>query len=70
MTTYGRPFKGATRRFPIVIQAQSGLIDQIDALVAEKSDIKAYSRSEFFNEAAEHYLAHLNKDKKGEKEND
>lgn len=52
--TYGRPMKGGSRRTPITIHAPAGIIDIIDEHVeqyAADNEI-AYSRSDFYNEAA------------------
>ncbi|MEA4832431.1 hypothetical protein SDC9_159680 [bioreactor metagenome] len=59
--TYGRPMKGATRRIPITIHTTTGMIDTIDAYVDEqrREGHRAYSRSDFFNEAVTLYLHQL-----------
>lgn len=60
---YGRKLKGATRRVPITVHAPLDRLDQIDCYVEERSreDGKAYSRSDFYEEAAMYYLQHLGK---------
>lgn len=56
--TYGRPMKGATRRIPITVHTTSGMIDAIDAYASKRCQEEghAYSRSDFWNEAAEALL--------------
>jgi len=52
--TLGRPLKGGSRRTPITIHAPYKIIEIIDdyvAACAEKTGI-AYSRSDFYNDAA------------------
>lgn len=51
---YGRPLKGKTRRVPITIHAPVGMLDLIDGYVDKRTeaDGKAYSRSDFYYEAA------------------
>jgi hypothetical protein len=58
---YGRPIKGKSRRVPITVHAPLGLLDIIETYVEErdKQEEKAYSRSEFFTEAALIYLRQL-----------
>lgn len=58
---YGRKLKGATRRVPITVHAPLDRLEQIDAYVEERSEIdgKAYSRSDFYEEAARMYLEQL-----------
>lgn len=58
---YGRKLKGATRRVPITVHAPLDRLEQIDAYVEERSeaDGKAYSRSDFYEEAARMYLEQL-----------
>ncbi len=60
---YGRKLKGATRRVPITVHAPLDRLDQIDSYVEERSreDGKAYSRSDFYEEAAKYYLEYLGK---------
>lgn len=51
---YGRPLKSKTRRTKITISAPGATIEAIDAFVAEYAQATgtAYSRSDFYNEAA------------------
>ena len=51
---YGRPMKGGSRRTPITVHAPNNIIDMIDAHVEEYAaeTETAYSRSDFYNEAA------------------
>ena len=51
---YGRPMKGGSRRTPIIVHAPNNIIDLIDAHVEEYAaeTETAYSRSDFYNEAA------------------
>lgn len=51
---YGRPMKGGSRRTPITVHAPNNIIDLIDAHVEEYAaeTETAYSRSDFYNEAA------------------
>lgn len=58
---YGRRLKGATRRVPITVHAPLDRLEQIDAYVYErnKEEGKAYSRSDFYEEAARIYLEQL-----------
>lgn len=60
---YGRKLKGTTRRVPITVHAPLDRLEQIDAYVEERTaaDGKAYSRSDFYEEAAQYYLKHLGK---------
>ena len=58
MANYGRPMKGKSRRVPITVHSSVGLLD----IIVEKRDPEengAYSRSDFFNEAALAYLKQL-----------
>ena len=50
----GRPFKGSSRRVPITIHAPVDLLDVIDGHLGEYAADKetAYSRSDFYNDAA------------------
>ena len=59
--TYGRKFKGASRRVPITVHAPLDRLDAIDEYVEERrqQEGKAYSRSEFYEEAAALYLEKL-----------
>lgn len=61
MAGYGRPLKGKTRRVPITVHAATGMLDIIDEYVEERDQHQkgAYSRSDFYNEAAKFYLDHL-----------
>lgn len=58
MIKYGRPMKGASRRVPIAIHAPLQMVDVIDKYVEEqaKSTNTAYSRSDFYRDAAVEYL--------------
>lgn len=51
---YGRPMKGGSRRTPITIHAPNNIIEIIDAHVEDYAaeTETAYSRSDFYNEAA------------------
>lgn len=59
--TYGRKFKGASRRVPITVHAPLDRLDAIDEYVEERrrQEGKAYSRSDFYEEAAALYLEKL-----------
>ena len=61
MANYGRPMKGKSRRVPITIHSSVGLLDIIDEIVEKRDqeEAGAYSRSDFFNEAALAYLRQL-----------
>lgn len=61
MAAYGRPLKGKTRRVPITIHSPIGTLDIIDEYTEERDQQQegAYSRSDFYNEAATFYLKHL-----------
>lgn len=61
MAGFGRPMKGRTRRVPITVYLASGMLDTIDDYVEKKNQQQeaAYSRSDFYNEAAEIYLKQL-----------
>lgn len=61
MANYGRPMKGKSRRVPITVHSSVGLLDIIDELVEKRDQEEdgAYSRSDFFNEAALAYLKQL-----------
>jgi len=61
MANYGRPMKGKTRRVPITVHSSVGVLDIIDDYVEERDRRQegAYSRSDFYNEAATFYLKHL-----------
>lgn len=55
---YGRPMKNKTRRVPVTVHVPFGMIEDIDAYVkqhAEETET-AYSRSDFYNEAAVAFL--------------
>ena len=51
---YGRPMKGGSRRTPITVHAPNNIIEIIDEHVEEYAaeTETAYSRSDFYNEAA------------------
>lgn len=59
--TYGRKFKCASRRVPITVHAPLDRLDAIDEYVEERrqQEGKAYSRSDFYEEAAALYLEKL-----------
>jgi len=61
MAGHGRPLKGKTKRAPITVHAAVGLIEAIDEYVKERNQQQeaAYSRSDFYNEAAVLFLKHL-----------
>ncbi len=61
---YGRPMKGKSRRVPITVHSSIGLLDAIDEYVEERDSTQdgAYSRSDFFNEAALLYLRQLGRE--------
>lgn len=63
MANYGRPLKGKTRRVPITVHSSVGMLDIIDEYVEERDQQQdgAYSRSDFYNEAATAYLRQLGK---------
>jgi hypothetical protein len=63
MANYGRPLKGKTRRVPITVHSSVGMLDIIDEYVEERDQQQegAYSRSDFYNEAATAYLKLLGK---------
>lgn len=58
---YGRPLKGKLRRVPITVYAPIDILDIIDEYTDERDQQQdgAYSRSDFYNEAATFYLKHL-----------
>ncbi|MCD8308857.1 MAG: hypothetical protein LUD19_03300 [Clostridia bacterium] len=51
---YGRPLKSGSRRIPITIHAPIKTLEAIDEYVSEYAETSgtAYSRSDFYNEAA------------------
>lgn len=55
---YGRKLKGTSRRVPITVHAPLDRLDAIDEYVEERrqQEGKAYSRSDFYEEAAALYL--------------
>lgn len=61
MAGYGRPLKGKTRRVPITVHAAMGMLEMIEEYVEERNQQQegAYSRSDFYNEAAVLFLKHL-----------
>lgn len=61
---YGRPLKSNTRRVPITIYAPIGTLDIIDQYVETraKETGTAYSRSDFYNDAATSLLHGLDID--------
>lgn len=68
MAGYGRPLKGKSRRVPITVHSTIGVLDAIDDYVEERDsqEERAYSRSDFFNEAALLYLKQLGREVGGE----
>lgn len=58
---YGRKLKGTSRRVPITVHTPLDRLDMIDEYVDERrqQEGKAYSRSDFYEEAAQFYLKHL-----------
>lgn len=64
MARYGRPIKGKSRRVPVTIHATIGTLDIIDEIVEQRDQEQegAYSRSDFYNEAALQYLKSLGYD--------
>ena len=67
---YGRPLKGKSRRVPITVHAPIDTLDIIDEYTEERDQQQdgAYSRSDFYNEAATFYLKHLGRLPKDEQE--
>lgn len=63
LTAYGRPLKGKTRRVPITVHAPIDMLDIIDKYTEERDQQQdgAYSRSDFYNEAATFYLKRIGK---------
>lgn len=61
---YGRPLKGKSRRVSVTIHTPVGLLDVIDNYVEERDsqETRAYTRSDFFGEAALLYLRQLGLD--------
>ena len=61
MAGHGRPLKGKTKRVPITVHAAVGMVETIDEYVKERKQQQetAYSRSDFYNEAAKLYLERL-----------
>ena len=58
----GRKLKGETRRVPITVHAPLDQIARIERHIAEKrlqEGYESYSRSDFYHDAAEHYLVSL-----------
>lgn len=57
----GRKLKGTSRRVPITVHAPLDSLDIIDEYVEEKTKEqgKAYSRSDFYEDAAKEYLKAL-----------
>ena len=68
MAGYGRPLKGKSRRVPITVHSTIGVLVAIDDYVEERDsqEERAYSRSDFFNEAALLYLKQLGREVGGE----
>ena len=58
---YGRPLKGKSRRVSVTIHSPVGLLDIIDNYEEERDsqEKRAYTRSDFFGEAALLYLRQL-----------
>lgn len=72
MAGYGRPLKGKTRRVPITVHAAMGMLEMIEEYVEERNQQQegAYSRSDFYNEAAVLFLKHLERLPEEEKSED
>lgn len=70
MAGHGRPLKGKTKRAPITVHAAMGMIETIDEYVKERNQQQetAYSRSDFYNEAAVLFLKHLERFPEEEKD--
>lgn len=51
---YGRPMKNKTRRVPVTVHIPVGMLELIDSYVDECTETSgtAYSRSDFYNDAA------------------
>ena len=51
---YGRPMKNKTRRVPVTVHIPVGMLELIDRYVDECAETSgtAYSRSDFYNDAA------------------
>jgi cobalamin-dependent methionine synthase I len=59
-TKLGRPTKGKGRRIELSVYVSNSTIDTVEAYVAERQQTERnYSRSDFFNEAAEKHLQAL-----------
>lgn len=61
---YGRPLKGKSLRVSVTVHTPVGLLDIIDNYVEERDSLekRAYTRSDFFGEAALLYLRQLGLD--------
>lgn len=60
----GRPLKGKSRRTPITVHVPAGLLDTIDEYTEQRDSREdgAYTRSDFFCEAALAYMKALGMD--------
>lgn len=56
-SSLGRPLKGRTRRVPLTVHAPLDTLEIIDEYVKDQGG--AYSRSDFYEEAAKRYLQQL-----------
>lgn len=66
---YGRPMKNGTRRVPVTLHIPIGMLETIDDYVADYAQTSgtAYSRSDFYNEAAVASLQSKGIDPEGER---
>ncbi len=59
-TALGRPMKGQDRRLQVAVYVTGSTLDTIDEYVTERQiERRAYSRSDFFNEALEKHMKDL-----------
>lgn len=67
---YGRPMKNKTRRVPVTVHISTGMLDVVDQYVEDRkaSGESAYSRSDFYNEAATAFLKSIGIDPDEESE--
>lgn len=58
----GRPLKNKGRRVPITVHLATNMLDVIDEYVRQRDEEqeRQYSRSDFYNEAADFYLKAIN----------
>lgn len=66
---YGRPMKNGTRRVPVTLHIPIGMLETIDDYVVDYAQTSgtAYSRSDFYNEAAVAFLQSKGIDPEGER---